>query len=145
MPRPSAVFDEAHPPAYVRSVDYGRILMIKMESNVDNSIDLKAAFQQGEFGGSLDMKYREVFRNSTFTVLAIGGGAETPAKMFSGVSDDSLKELEQYIATDTVYREDNRDCRSPTPSPFSRTTPWRAWAIAPTTPKPSASATGTKS
>jgi thiol-activated cytolysin len=103
-----AVFDEAHPPAYVRSVDYGRILMIKMESsNVDTSIDLKAAFQQGEFGGSLDMKYREVFRNSTFTVLAIGGGAETPAKMFSGASDDSLKELEQYIATDTVYREDN--------------------------------------
>ncbi len=103
-----AVFDDAHPPAYVRSVDYGRILMIKMESsNVDNSIDLKAAFQQGEFGGSLDMKYREVFRNSTFTVLAIGGGAETPAKMFSGASDDSLKELQQYIATDTVYREDN--------------------------------------
>jgi thiol-activated cytolysin len=101
-------FDNAHAPAYVRSVDYGRILMIKMESsNVDNSVDIKAAFQQGDFGRSLDMKYREIFRNSSFTVLAIGGGAETPAKMFNGASDDSLTQLQDYISTDTVYRQDN--------------------------------------
>ncbi len=101
-------FDEAHPPAYVRSIDYGRILMIKMESSkVDTSFNLKAAFQQGAFAGNVEASYKEIVQNSTFTVLAIGGGAETPVKMFSGSSEASLKELQDYIAADAVYRRDN--------------------------------------
>jgi len=81
-------FDEAHPPAYVRSIDYGRI-------------------QQGAIGGNVEASYKEIIQNSTFTVLAIGGGAETPIKMFSGSSEASLKELQDYIAADAVYRRDN--------------------------------------
>jgi len=101
-------FDEAHPPAYVRSIDYGRILMIKMESSkVDTALNLKAAFQQASMSGSIDASYREIIQNSTFTVLAIGGGAETPVKMFSGSSETSLRELQAYIAADAVYRRDN--------------------------------------
>jgi thiol-activated cytolysin len=101
-------FDDAHPPAYVRSVDYGRILMIKMESSkVDTSFNLKAAFRQAAFSGSVDASYKQIIQNSTFTVLAIGGGAATPAKMFNGASEANLKELQEYIARDATYRRDN--------------------------------------
>lgn len=101
-------FNNEHPPAYVRSVDYGRILMVKMESTkVDTSFNLKAAFRQAAIGGSINASYQQIIQNSTFTVLAIGGGAETPAKMFNGSSEASLKELQEYVARDATYRRDN--------------------------------------
>ena len=41
-----AVFSSDNPPGYVRSVDYGRILMVKMESSaVDTAANLKGAFE----------------------------------------------------------------------------------------------------
>ncbi len=101
-------FNNEHPPAYVRSIDYGRILMIKMESSkTDTSFEMKAAFQQATIGGNIDAKYREIIQNSTFTVLAVGGGAATPVQMFTGASDSSLQELQAYIAKDATYRRDN--------------------------------------
>jgi len=106
-------FNHAGPPAYVRSVDYGRILMVKMESSeVDTSVNLKAAFEQATAGGvtaggDLAAKYANIIRNSSFTVLAIGGGAETPVQTFNGASDANLTGLREYIAKDAKYRRDN--------------------------------------
>src|SRR5690606_4849057 len=71
-------FGNAHPPAYVRSVDYGRILMVKMETSaVDSSISLKGAFEQATSGGvtaggDLSQKYQSIIKNSTFSAVAIG-------------------------------------------------------------------------
>jgi thiol-activated cytolysin len=123
---PSSVFDSAvslhelrqastssNPPAYVRSVDYGRLLMIKMEtSSVDTSVNLKGAFEQATqggvtVGGDLKAKYEDIIRNSTFTALAIGGGAETPVQVFSGSSQAALKALQEYVRKDARYRRDN--------------------------------------
>jgi thiol-activated cytolysin len=125
-PTPSAVFDHSvglgdahrvfnasHPPAYVRSVDYGRILMVKMETAaVDTSLNLKGAFEQATqsgvtVGGNLDAKYKDIISNATFTALALGGGAATPIKIFSGGSASGLKGLQDYLQTDAVYRRDN--------------------------------------
>jgi thiol-activated cytolysin len=126
--RPSAVFADSislddvrgtvdpksppsYVPAYVRSVDYGRILMIKMESSSRASqADLKAALQQATAGGtqfSADMaaKFSDIRKSSRFTVVAIGGGAQTAAN-FSG-SDEDLKKLRDYILKDAAYRRDN--------------------------------------
>jgi thiol-activated cytolysin len=106
-------FNHAGPPAYVRSVDYGRILMVKMESSeVDTSVNLKAAFEQATAGGvtaggDLAAKYANIIRNSSFTVLAIGGGAESPVQMFDGTSNANLTGLREYIAKDAKYRRDN--------------------------------------
>jgi thiol-activated cytolysin len=105
-------FNKDHPPAYVRSVDYGRILLVKMEaSTVDTSANVKGAFEQATKGGSvsgnLAATYKEIIKNSTFTVLAMGGGAETPLHMFNGVSDADLKGLQEYIIKDGRYRRDN--------------------------------------
>jgi thiol-activated cytolysin len=104
-------FTKDCPPAYVRSVDYGRILLIKMESTkLDTSVNLKGAFEQATtagvtVGGNLAATYKEIIDNSTFTVLAIGGGAQSPTQMFNGGSQ--LKGLQDYIAKDATYRRDN--------------------------------------
>ncbi|UPG88067.1 thiol-activated cytolysin family protein [Luteibacter aegosomaticola] len=106
-------FDGAHPPAYVRSVDYGRLLMIKMEtSSVDTSSNLKGAFEQATSsgvtaGGSLSGKYAEIIKNSTFSVVAIGGGAETAIEVFKGGAEDAINGLRAYIQKGATYRRDN--------------------------------------
>lgn len=106
-------FGASHPPAYVRSVDYGRILMVKMETSaVDTSFNLKGAFEQATqggvtAGGSLDSKYKDIISNASFTALALGGGAETPVKIFSGGAAEGLKGLQDYIGADAVYRRNN--------------------------------------
>jgi thiol-activated cytolysin len=106
-------FSAKNPPAYVRSVDYGRLLLIKMESaKMDTSVNLKGAFEQATtggvtVGGSLAASYKEIIQNSTFTVLAIGGGAETPVQMYNGASDADLTGLRDYIAKDARYRRGN--------------------------------------
>ena len=84
------VFNASRPPGYVRSVDYGRLLMVKMETSaVDTSFNLKGAFEQATqggvtAGGNLDAKYKNIISNASFTALALGGGAETPVSIFSG-------------------------------------------------------------
>lgn len=104
-------FDAHHPPAYVRSVDYGRLLLIRMETSaVDRKAKLEAAFNQTtsggvELGGTTDNSYAEIVKNSTFTVVAIGGGAQTAAS-FSG-TEEGLKNLRTYIGKDATYRRDN--------------------------------------
>ncbi len=106
-------FSERNPPAYVRSVDYGRLLMVKMEtSSVDTSLNLKGAFEQAtqggvSVGGDLKAKYEDIIRNASFSALAIGGGAETPVQIFSGGSEAGLKGLKDYLAKDARYRRDN--------------------------------------
>jgi thiol-activated cytolysin len=107
------VFNHSQPPAYVRSVDYGRLLLVKMESStVDTSVNLKGAFEQATTGGvtagcNLAASYKNIIKNSTFTVLALGGGAASPVQMFNGGADAELTGLRDYVAKDAVYRRDN--------------------------------------
>ena len=106
-------FSERNPPAYVRSVDYGRLLMVKMEtSSINTSVNLKGAFEQATqggvtVGGKLEATYKDIINNASFTALAIGGGAETPVQIFAGGSEAGLKGLKDYIAKDARYRRDN--------------------------------------
>jgi thiol-activated cytolysin len=107
------VFGNDHPPAYIRSVDYGRILMVRMETTaVDTSVNLKGAFEQAtsggvSAGGNLKGKYQDIIKNSNFTVVAIGGGAESAIEVFDGASDGELKGLRSYIQKDATYGRDN--------------------------------------
>lgn len=100
-----------NPPAYVRSVDFGRILMLKMETTSrQTKMDLQGALRQVTSGGvegsaSVKAKYAEIVRNAAFTVVAIGGGAQTAAS-FTG-SDQDLKGLKDYIQKDATFRRDN--------------------------------------
>lgn len=109
----SRVCSANHPPAYVRSVDYGRLLMVKMETSaVDTTVNLTGAFEQATqggvtVGGELKAKYENILRNASFTALALGGGAETPVRIFGGGTAEGLKGLQEYIQKDAVYRRDN--------------------------------------
>jgi thiol-activated cytolysin len=113
LPDVQQAFDEQHPPAYIASVDYGRTLMIKMETSaVSTAVDLKAAFEQATSGGvtaggNLKAKYDNIVKNASFSVVAFGGGAETPIQLFSGATDGQLQGLAEYIKKDAVYRRDN--------------------------------------
>jgi thiol-activated cytolysin len=100
----------AHPPAYVRSVDYGRILMLRVESSARRShADLKASFQQMmkgvEVGANAGAGFSDEFSDLSITAVAIGGGAQSSAS-FSGNAED-LQRLSDYISADATYRRDN--------------------------------------
>lgn len=99
-----------HPPAFVRSVDFGRILLVRMDTTSrDTKANLTGAFEQATVGveasGTLAARYNEIVKNASFTVVAIGGGAQTAAS-FSGSVDD-LKKLKEYIKTGAKYSRDN--------------------------------------
>ena len=103
-------FSTTRVPGYVRSVDYGRILMITMEtSEVDTKVNLKSALNQtlsGVKGGSsIDSNYEGIVKNASFSVVAIGGGA-TEAAQFKGSKED-LSKLGEYIENGATYRRDN--------------------------------------
>jgi thiol-activated cytolysin len=107
----SQVMNNDAVPAYVRSVDYGRILLITMETTaLDTKANLEAALNQTitsgvKLGGSVDSKVERIIKNARFSVIALGGGAATAAE-FTGGTDD-LKLLSDYIKKDATYRRDN--------------------------------------
>ncbi|WP_158292066.1 thiol-activated cytolysin family protein [Paracraurococcus ruber] len=100
-----------HPPAYVRSVDYGRILLVRMETTTtDTSVNLQGAFKQATQGGvtvsgDLKAKYDAILKNANFTVVAIGGGTATTTEVFNGAAQGDLKGLQTYFAAATYSRD----------------------------------------
>ncbi|MEO7983087.1 MAG: thiol-activated cytolysin family protein [Bacteroidota bacterium] len=122
---PSSVFDpsvsvsdvrnimsNSAPPAYVRSVDYGRTIMVRMETSQKAlSSQLEAALKFATAGGvqvSANTKdtINNILRNSTFSVYAVGGNSESAAPLsFIGSSD--LSKLQEVINKDSKYRRDN--------------------------------------
>jgi len=104
------VINSNEPPAYVKSVDYGRTLMIRMETDkLAAGGDLEAAFNyaagpDSEVGGSIDATYQKVLENSTFRLYALGGNAQTPAGIIDGTD---LKKLRDVIYNDALFRRDN--------------------------------------
>lgn len=107
----AALVSNDAPPAYVRSVDYGRLVMIRMEvSKQAASVDLEAALNAvtasgTEVGGDVKARYQAAFESATFSVVAIGGGVEQAAK-FTGSAAD-LDRLAAFIQGGAVLSRDN--------------------------------------
>nr|WP_321235369.1 thiol-activated cytolysin family protein [uncultured Psychroserpens sp.] len=82
-----SVIDDNRPPAYVKSVSYGRIIMFRLETtNVETEVDLSLALQYASgFSGSgtINSDYDEVLNESTITVVTLGGNAEAAAEIFA--------------------------------------------------------------
>ncbi len=104
------VIDNKNPPAYVRSVDYGRVVMIRMESNKKNtSIKLEAALDYAvnpdtSIGGELKFEYDNILANSSYRVYAIGGRSDNAAQLVAG---NDLSGLRNLIEKDAVYSSSN--------------------------------------
>jgi thiol-activated cytolysin len=105
------IISDSAPPAYVDSVDYGRILLVRMETSaVDTSVNLHAAFKQATQGGvtasgDLQAKYDDIIKNASFTAVAIGGGTAVTAPIFNGAVAGELQGLKEYFNAGRYSRE----------------------------------------
>ncbi|MGI9552605.1 MAG: thiol-activated cytolysin family protein [Aurantibacter sp.] len=108
-----AAFDSDAPPAYVSSVSYGRIIMVRMETtNVDTSINLNAVLEYagGVSGtGTVNSTYDAVLKNSSLTVVTIGGNAEAASEAISSANiQDGPGSLNSIITGENaVYSRNN--------------------------------------
>lgn len=89
------IFNSEMPPAYVSSVSYGRIIMLRMETDKNESnIKAEAAFKYAtgaiKVGGNLEMEYKKLIANSQFTVVTMGGNAEAAAETVSAKGPEDL-------------------------------------------------------
>ena len=80
----ASAIDSDTPPAYVSSVSYGRIIMVRMETtNTNTSIELDAVLEYagGVSGvGTVNSDYDEILKTSNITVVTIGGNAEAASE-----------------------------------------------------------------
>lgn len=107
------LFSNDAPPAYVSSVQYGRIIMIRMETtNTDTNINLEAVLEYATAAksatGTVNASYDRVISQSTFNVVTIGGNAETATKVITGSGVDEGEGGLNYVITDgALYSREN--------------------------------------
>jgi len=97
-----AKMSEEHPPAYVSSVTYGRMLVFTFESQY-SATELGAALDFA-YSGGVDVKgdvsvtYKDIISNSKITAFILGGDAGTAVQ-----SIDSYDALKNFIKTGGNY------------------------------------------
>jgi len=98
------------PPAYVRSVDYGRMILVRMETSAnETSVNAEGAFSYAMSGGGtaaghLKADYERIIRNSTFTVVTLGGNPTVAARI---ANPNDIDQLSSIIRDGAAYRQDN--------------------------------------
>ncbi len=97
--------DKKNPPALVNKVAYGRKIYVKLETNSKDT-SVKAAFKAAMSGAStdLDMKYKEILKNTNFTVIVLGGGAK---EHISVVKCNNLEKVKEIIEQNSEYSRKN--------------------------------------
>ena len=93
-----------NPPAYVSNVSYGRTVFVKLETTSTSS-DVESAFKAliKEQNAEANVKYKEIFENSTFTAVVIGGGAQEHNKVVS----KNFDEIRDVIMNNSEYSPTN--------------------------------------
>lgn len=109
MSNVQAAFNEANPPAYISSVSYGRIVMFRLETtNTTTSADLNAVLRYAggvEGTGTVNSEYDAILRESSITVVTIGGNAEVASDAVTASGPGSLAPI--LVGKNAVYRRDN--------------------------------------
>ncbi len=99
--------DKDNPPGFVRSVDYGRLLLIRVDSDYsvdDADIAATLRYASGEdtsVDASLVSSYERIAESSRFTVLAVGGNAQAAASI-NGMAD-----LQTFIRSGARFGRSN--------------------------------------
>ena len=97
-------------PSYVSSVDYGRIIMFRMETDKSTkSVDAQAAFNYAAgavtVGADVKAKYDNIIKNSSITVVLMGGSAEVSSQVNAA---KRVEDLEAIIkGKNAVYSKNN--------------------------------------
>lgn len=83
-----------NPPVYVSNIDFGRVIYIKFETE-DSSLNVKNAFSAIIKGINIENnnEYKEIIKNSTFSLLVIGGAIEE----IEGNGLDSVENIRKII------------------------------------------------
>jgi thiol-activated cytolysin len=87
-----SVANASAPPAYVKSMDYGRIIMIRMDTestetqaNLENALNYATSGGKGEgVKADLKAKYENITSSSKFTVVTLGGNAKEATEVMQG-------------------------------------------------------------
>ncbi|MDV7138717.1 thiol-activated cytolysin family protein [Maribacter sp. TH_r10] len=100
------------PPAYVSSVSYGRIIMIRMETtSTETSVALEAALEYASLGKNVEAdiegKYKSILEQSTINVVTIGGNAKIASQVITGSDVASSGGLNYVITEGSLYSRDN--------------------------------------
>ena len=110
---PSVTLDEVRneitgetPAGYVSSVDYGRILMLRIEASADTlDTELKAAVKYGSAKVKASADYQKTLEKSKITLLTIGGNAEVNARPVDATRIEDLREAIQ--GKNALYSKSN--------------------------------------
>ncbi len=107
-----AVMGSSTPPAYVSSVSYGRIIMVRMETtSTETSVELEAALEYASIGkdveADVEAKYKSILEESTINVVTIGGNAEIASDVITGSTVASSGGLNYVISEGSLYSRDN--------------------------------------
>jgi thiol-activated cytolysin len=103
----------ASPPAYVASVVYGRIIMLRLEtSETATAAEVETAFRYAstvEASGSLDARSEQILRNSSIEVITLGGNAAVASRaVTTGDPDATIAEIQSIIqGENAVYSKSN--------------------------------------
>lgn len=103
-------FGPDSPPAYVQSVNYGRIIMFRMTTTTSaTAAELEGALNYStgvtNVSGTLEARYKKILETSTVTVVTIGGNAEVATE---AVSARNFADLEPIVkGKNAVYSRDN--------------------------------------
>ncbi|MFD2563114.1 thiol-activated cytolysin family protein [Aquimarina rubra] len=103
-------FNSTTPPAYVHSVNYGRIIMFRMETTAEaTEAELTGAFNYASglnsASGTVEAKYKEILNESNITTVTIGGNAAVASE---AVSAQNFGDLQSIIkGENAVYSRDN--------------------------------------
>ncbi len=87
-----------NPPAYVSSVTYGRMLIMKVETD-ESERDLRAALDAtfNKVNVTAEAASKNVLKNSTFSVFVLGGSPDDAARIQASDSEGRAEALGGYI------------------------------------------------
>jgi thiol-activated cytolysin len=101
-----AKMDEEHPPAYVSSVTYGRMIVFTFESQYsaqELGAALDFAYSGGvDVAGDVSVTYKDILSRSKITAFILGGDAGTAVKTI-----DSYDALIEFIKTGGNYSRES--------------------------------------
>lgn len=94
-----------NPPAYVKSISYGRLLLFFIESSASQeelNATMEATFSGAFVGGSanLTLRQKEIVNSSAINVVSFGGSADATIDLLNG---DKLNGLQKYLKDGANY------------------------------------------
>lgn len=100
------------PGAYIANVTYGRIISVQMETTSANSTEeIEGAFKYSmgvqNASGNIEYTYQEILRNSTFTVVTLGGNAAVATEAIADPADSYQGMLAVIKGDNAIYSRSN--------------------------------------